>query len=94
MDPVIAAFPTAGAHFPDEDSEFDPEIELARSIRRHFGALADLLNRSADLIGDIPDGNRLRAAAAAAKRGKASADRLCFKIAEGADQPAAMQRRA
>jgi hypothetical protein len=79
---------------PASQSEIEPERELAMSIRRHFGELADVLNRTAELLGDTADGERLRAAASAADRGKTSAERLYARIDVGGGDAGAVRRRA
>lgn len=94
MDPVTAKFGTPISHSAATESEFEPERELAMSIHRHFKELADVLIRTAELLGETADGDRLRAAASAAKRGKISAERLYARIDVGDDEPVALQRRA
>jgi hypothetical protein len=94
MDPVTAKIRTPDSCLADDESGFEPEQELASSICRHFGALADVLSRTAEQFGDSAEGERLRAAASAARRGASSADRLYAKISECTADPAAMQRRA
>ena len=94
MDPVTAKFGKPSAHSPASQSEFESERELAMSIRRHFNELTDVLSRAAALLGDTSDGDRLRAAASAANRGKMSAERLYAKIGVRDDKPVALRRRA
>jgi hypothetical protein len=67
----------------DAESDSEQQRLLAASIHQHFRVLAEVLLRAAELCGDTAEGERLRAAASAAEKGKHSAERLGARLNGG-----------
>jgi len=64
-----------------EAQELDEQAKLATSIEQHFRLLAEMLGRAAALFGDTAEGERLRAAEAAAQAGQRRARHLLARFA-------------